>query len=1214
MKRKFLEIILIAFMSVNIIPSFVYGEGNDEGNQIPEEEISETVPSDKKEETVPETAFTDGEGQQVDPDASQVTEEDKKEEPEKTEGFSLTRNSGNGSESQEGNDTEEDDDTVRTIMMYVCGSDLESYLGMATYNIKQILNSRFSNGNKVKFIVMLGGALEWFLEQEYLSDQNGNPIEKVSHTYNTIWEAKGADENGNHGKLVLLDGDGILGDGPTAKRNEPLYVYDERYEDYVEDTSIPYERMNDPVVLKSFINYCVENYPAEKYDIILWNHGGGPLGGFATDIYSGRDMPFAKLVYALSDNDLIKKENKKFDFIDFDACLMNSLEYNLALMDLTDYYLASPETIPGYGQQYTGWLNMLYDDPDINSFTLGMKLVDDFYDFYENGYGDGNRQEGTMAVIDMNKLKASGFVEHISTLFDMLSDEILTNLYYDELQSVLNSITYGGKKYYDLGNIISQISVAQKEIDIDNIGEGELNMDNRYLITAKAINEILNNREIIYNCCTHGIKTGEFVYRDPEGEIKYSDYTYSPIGSSGMYVYFVSPTSPREAIEYYDAMGNVIDEVSNSKVKGIFDKYRKAILDMSIVEYCGQAVGKMVNNGYQKEKLSYEDVKSFWKINPYDGEEGYDFSDWSNIIGPLFLLRNYGISDPKYDYSHGVVETDDFVKWMNKLIPQMATEAVSRNNIDVYEVIRPDGVDYEVRIKNTRKRVIDSVNYEIVAEIPLLTDYLEEEGLTWLSNAEMSIGSLSGTEKFDMDIYSDSDADSFVEDYIRWLNSDSATWEIDGSDNKWYAINDAENNNHVIVVVDDTDMQFTIATYKAEKEIEIETPDGTRKETVFEDEYIGIYFKNNGEISHIMMGDESGNYRAVRPQDLKKELIITPVLRIPFFVGELDIPISTPFTLSAENRDNVRIIYTDIDNIPDIEDTTGDGNKLTKRFVIRDIYNSSVDISKMIDNPAGTLRDIEFAEVEDAVYTGSVLDPVIMDGGNVLEEGKDYILVKADDEIAFKDADNYFVWLHGIGDYTGLKAGEFIVNPAQINVKNADTAEFTGKAQNPVFRIDGKILKEGKDYIINGTRSFTDVGVYKDIILEGIGNFTGTSTAVFEIIPAYPLISDKNPSWHSKDKNGLLLRFRRFEDNKGTDTAYNHFLNGGYVEVDGNRIDEDDYDFSEGSINITLKPAFLEKLSDGTHFMQVYFDDGHSHLISFRVIRNEYKPPVTGIE
>ena len=37
----------------------------------------------------------------------------------------------------------------RTVMLYLCGADLETSAGMATYNLEQILRANYSSGEKV---------------------------------------------------------------------------------------------------------------------------------------------------------------------------------------------------------------------------------------------------------------------------------------------------------------------------------------------------------------------------------------------------------------------------------------------------------------------------------------------------------------------------------------------------------------------------------------------------------------------------------------------------------------------------------------------------------------------------------------------------------------------------------------------------------------------------------------------------------------------------------------------------------------------------------------------------------------------------------------------------------------------------------------------------------------------------------------------------------
>ena len=128
--------------------------------------------------------------------------------------------------------------------------------------------------------------------------------------------------------------------------------------------------MSDSQTLRAFINYAAAYAPAEKYDLILWDHGDGPVGGYGIDSHDdeldadgyARAMSFPGIVDAISGNAVTDADGDgtpdgKFDFVDFDACLMGSTEVMLALSGYADYYIASPMIEPWKGQDYRGWLN-----------------------------------------------------------------------------------------------------------------------------------------------------------------------------------------------------------------------------------------------------------------------------------------------------------------------------------------------------------------------------------------------------------------------------------------------------------------------------------------------------------------------------------------------------------------------------------------------------------------------------------------------------------------------------------------------------------------------------------------------------------------------------------------------------------------------------------------------------------------------------------------
>ena len=235
-----------------------------------------------------------------------------------------------------------------TIMVYMCGTDLESRSGMGTSDLQEMLNARF--GDSVNLLVYTGGCKGW-----------KNNL--VSSSGNQIWQVK-------NGQLVCLE------------------------------KNLGSVSMTDPSVLSGYIRWCVKNYPASRYELILWDHGGGSVSGYGYDekFASSGSMSLAGVDSAL------KSAGVKFDFIGFDACLMATAETALTLTQYADYLIASEETEPGVGWYYTDWLTAFGKNTSIPTVELGKQIVDSFVDTCaEKCRG----QLTTLSVIDLAELEAT---------------------------------------------------------------------------------------------------------------------------------------------------------------------------------------------------------------------------------------------------------------------------------------------------------------------------------------------------------------------------------------------------------------------------------------------------------------------------------------------------------------------------------------------------------------------------------------------------------------------------------------------------------------------------------------------------------------------------------------------------------------------------------------------------------------------------------------
>ena len=268
-------------------------------------------------------------------------------------------------------------DTV-TIMVYMCGTDLEANAGMATSDLKEMASA--SIADNVNVLVYTGGCTRW-----------RNDV--VSSSVNQIYQVGGG------GLRRLVDNDGN-------------------------------RAMTDPATLSRFIKWCAKNYPANRNELIFWDHGSGSLSGYGYDQKHSREgsMDLSEI------RDAVRSGGVKFDFIGFDACLMATVENALALSDYADYLIASEETEPGTGWYYTNWLSDLSADTGMATTLLGREIIDDFIDM-SNRQVRG--QSTTLSLVDLAEL-ANTFPEKFSAFSDSASD-LIRNKEFKTVSTARNS-------------------------------------------------------------------------------------------------------------------------------------------------------------------------------------------------------------------------------------------------------------------------------------------------------------------------------------------------------------------------------------------------------------------------------------------------------------------------------------------------------------------------------------------------------------------------------------------------------------------------------------------------------------------------------------------------------------------------------------------------------------------------------------------------------
>lgn len=236
-----------------------------------------------------------------------------------------------------------------TVLIYLNGSDLESQGGAASADIDEMLASGI--GANANVVIETLGTKEW--QDHGISSD---------HTQRYLV---------NQGKLELVDDS--LGQLDTTSAD----------------------------TLADFISWGVENYPADRYMLIMWDHGAGPVYGFGVDEFQeeGEALTLDEIREALDAN-----ANVHFDFIGMDCCIMSSLETCYAFVPYCDYAILSEDFEPGIGWSYESWMAALENDPTVSTEDLGKVIVNDMVNTAEEDVENGG--DATLAIVDESAVPA----------------------------------------------------------------------------------------------------------------------------------------------------------------------------------------------------------------------------------------------------------------------------------------------------------------------------------------------------------------------------------------------------------------------------------------------------------------------------------------------------------------------------------------------------------------------------------------------------------------------------------------------------------------------------------------------------------------------------------------------------------------------------------------------------------------------------------------
>ncbi|MCJ7577630.1 MAG: clostripain-related cysteine peptidase [candidate division Zixibacteria bacterium] len=265
------------------------------------------------------------------------------------------------------------------------------------------------------------------------------------------------------------------------------YYLIEKYSDEPADSisskvldSLGKKDMSDPQTLTDFIQYGVKHYSAQRYMLIINDHGSG-WKGVSSDEQNGdgKMMSLPELSSALF--------GYKFEIIVFNAPSMSLLEVAYQLKDKANYLIASQfkRGLRTYRLSSSEWLQDLIDDPDIGSRDLTRNMVDTIFHTAVNKYKDIHIAAINLAKVNILASRVADLGNSLTTKAGAYWNEVLAN--WDSVHSQV----YDDSAYMDLKGFAKKIQNPLNHLDsaIKNDAKAV------EIATGEAVIKSLSNRD-----------------------------------------------------------------------------------------------------------------------------------------------------------------------------------------------------------------------------------------------------------------------------------------------------------------------------------------------------------------------------------------------------------------------------------------------------------------------------------------------------------------------------------------------------------------------------------------------------------------------------------------------------------------------------------------------------------------------------------------------
>ena len=589
---------------------------------------------------------------------------------------------------------------TRTVMIYMAGCNLESEGGLASNDLKAILPEEIDL-EKTNILVYTGGTKKWY--NDFKEDENA---------------------------IYLLKSTGF----------EKVKSYN-------------LTNLGDANTFKTFLNFAYNNYSADVYDLIFWDHGLGALGSIS-DEYSDDYLSIAEMSSALKSSGFSKK--KVIETVTFRTCLNGTIEVANTFAPYAKYMIASEEiTIGSASSNVLSFLNGVENSDDgieygtkfINSYKKQVEEIDFF-----------GTTDSTYSIMELDKVD-----ELVTALGNFVSKiDVKTN--YAQLARVRSNL----HQYAEGSGCTDYDTVDLKQM-VTNLKDLAPNEAEKVLTALKDVIE--------YNWSTNKFSNGISIYFPFKGS------TGAQQVHMGLY----------EQIDFSKEYHNFINSFYNAKNSSSVSAFSLQNREVSTVnknEFSIQLTEDEMKNFASAQYIIFQ-KQDDGTFMPIVNSKDYKLSDsgllTTNVQNNLLKLKDKDSGEEFYMQATEVTSNDS-----NRQYVAMGILYSFEGEVSDWEV---EGANFDIRVDKNKKPHITKVTK--VEKDGLATRVLQLDNFSTVQFTNYRYGILDANGNYNEN-WQSQNTKYLIELEVEDINKELIVGSLDDADNYYciFKIADITNNYH----------------------------------------------------------------------------------------------------------------------------------------------------------------------------------------------------------------------------------------------------------------------------------------------------------------------------------------------------------------------------------------------------------------------------------